>query len=61
MNKLERQITAIINDQGGVIPMDFFVKTLRQMVDDGKLKVSFPENTPFQYKHTYEVVKGAKE
>lgn len=57
MEKLERQITAIINDQGGSIPMDFFAKTLRGMVERDQLKVVFPENKAIQVKHEYHVVK----
>lgn len=61
MEKLERQILAIINDQGGSVPMDFFAKVMRQMVEDGRLKAVFPSRTrPLQYKYEYHVVKGDK-
>lgn len=56
MDKLERQILEIINDQGGSVPMDFFATTMRKMEEEGKLKVVFPNNAVTQYKYFYHTV-----
>lgn len=54
---VKKKILEIIGLEGGAIKPAFFHEILREMVDEGTVKVVFPDNKPLDYKYEYHKVK----